>query len=99
MTILVAFLTGNQKDLKLSKKCTSGKRCFDTEKIAQEALIQHHIINDYPSNQGPRSVYQCEDCGVWHFTSKCNVSLLNDPDVIQRIKKERVANEWERKLR
>lgn len=83
----------------LSDKCISGKRCFDDEGIASEALVQHHILNEYSANQGPRNVYQCEECGNWHFTSKSKNSLLDDPDISKRIKKEREASQWERKLR
>lgn len=83
----------------MSNFCPSGKRSFIDEELAFEALIQHHVINEYPSNQGPRNVYQCEDCGNWHFTSKGYKSPLEDAEIQSRINKERLANRWERKLK
>jgi len=79
--------------------CVTGKRCFEDESIALEALIQHHIINNYPIDQGPKTIYQCSDCGAWHFTSKGEKhEVLLDEKTLRRIKRERQANYWERKL-
>ena len=81
-------------------RCSSGKRGFNAQTIAEEALIQHHIRNDYQQNEGPINVYVCDDCGQWHFTSKGEINdLLQDFEVIQRIKKERQAFFWERNFR
>ncbi len=99
MIILVAFLTGNQKVCMLSNTCISSKRCFYDEEIALEALVLHHILNDYPFSQGPSNVYQCEECGSWHFTSKSRNSLLDDPAIVKRIKDAREASLWERRLK
>ncbi|WP_436516273.1 hypothetical protein [Ekhidna sp. To15] len=83
----------------MSSKCITGKRTYADESLALEALVQHHIINEYPANQGPRNVYQCSDCLNWHFTSKGNASPLDDSDIRSRIKRERLANQWERRLK
>lgn len=81
-------------------RCSSGKRAFDSVVLAEEALIQHHIMNDYKIGEGPINVYECQECGNWHFTSKGPESeLFNDPDVIKRINVERRAFLWEQKLR
>jgi len=81
-------------------KCTSGKRCFEEEFLALEALIQNHIINDYPDGDGPLNIYKCTECANWHFTSKgLPHDVLTDPEMIARIMKEKRANYWERKLR
>lgn len=80
--------------------CKSGKRCFLSESIAVEALIQNHTFNDYKDQQGPTNVYECTDCGYWHFTSKNEKhSLFDDPEVVARIRKEKQAHYWERKIR
>ena len=80
--------------------CSTGKRCFEQESLALEALIQNHAFNNYSSNEGPINVYECPQCGCWHFTSKGNKhSIFEDSGVSERIKRERVANYWERKLR
>lgn len=102
MIILVGFQIGNKEEKTLNKKssCSSGKRVFDTQELANEALINNHIVNDYKPNEGPLNVYQCDDCGLWHFTSKGSKSdLLDDQEVIERIKKERLATYWERQLK
>lgn len=83
----------------MKSNCITGKRSFADEELALEALIQHHIINDYPPNQGPINVYECSECGNWHFTSKGTNKILDNPDIKNRIKKERIANQWERRLR
>jgi len=82
-------------------QCSSGKKgCFERESLALEALVQNHIMNDYSVDEGPINVYQCDECDYWHFTSRePKNAILEDPDTLKRIKKERRANYWERKLR
>ena len=80
--------------------CVSGKKCFEDEKLALEALIQNHVIYSYSEGNGPINVYECRECGFWHFTSKgLKNEILLKPDIQSRIKKEQQANYWERKLR
>ena len=80
--------------------CVTGKRILETEALAEEALVQHHIINVYRAGEGPRNIYVCEDCGYWHFTSKGDAhALFADERVTKRIEQERIANQWERKLK
>lgn len=82
------------------KGCGSGKRLFESEAIALEALIQNHIVNTYNVGEGPRNVYLCNECGSWHFTSKGEThSFLDDEETMAKIKKERIASHWERKLK
>lgn len=82
------------------ERCTSGKRIYESESLAEEALIQNHIFNNYRAGEGPRNFYPCEDCGYWHFTSKGEKHFLfSDPDILKRIKDERRSNYWERHLR
>ncbi|WP_420578471.1 hypothetical protein [Ekhidna sp.] len=81
-------------------KCSSGKRSFDSHTLAEEALIQHHIRNDYQKGQGPLNVYECQECGNWHFTSQGpEHELFGDPEMVKRIESERRAFLWERRLR
>jgi len=51
-------------------KCSSGKRIFNTEAMAEDVLIELWTKNDYVENHAPVSVYQCEDCGFYHLTSR-----------------------------
>ena len=78
-------------------KCVSGKRIYASEDVALEALIQHHIINNYRANEGPINVYECQDCTNWHFTSKGKKhSAFDDPDILRTIEREKRAHNWER---
>lgn len=100
MTILVDSKIGNQKVMKLNETCVSGKKSFADRKLAEESLIQHHILNEFRDNQGPINVYHCDECGNWHFTSKgIKNSLFDDYEVADRIKRERLASYWERRIK
>lgn len=84
----------------MKSNCVTGKRCYEDEAIAIEALIQHHVINNYESGEGPINVYECQDCGNWHFTSKGpKNAIFKDDSVIKKIENERRGLFWERKLR
>lgn len=50
--------------------CSTGKNQYPTQLIAEEALIEIHVQRNFPPDQGPQNVYQCEICGDWHLTSK-----------------------------
>lgn len=82
-------------------KCATGKRVFESEALAEEALIQNHVRNDYSrQTNGPTNIYQCRDCGFWHFTSKGGLHpMFEDEGVQERIKRERAAYHWEQRLR
>lgn len=77
--------------------CRTGKRVYQTAIIAEEALIDAHSRNSY-SGTGPISIYQCEECGYYHFTSKGPINeklkeLINSG----KIKLQQQASEWSRK--
>ncbi|MDH5608232.1 MAG: hypothetical protein OEY56_02025 [Cyclobacteriaceae bacterium] len=78
----------------------SHKVCYDSETLAEEALIQHHARQHHVPGRGPVNIYLCDHCDGWHFTSKGEPHpSLSRPDVQERIRKEREGNYWERKLR
>lgn len=82
------------------ESCPSGKRLYADKQLAEEALIQHHIRNNYRAGEGPVNVYQCPMCGNWHFTSKGEMSeLFEDEETRRFIERERRSFEWEQKLR
>ena len=79
-------------------KCVTGKKTFSSLKEAEEGLVENHIhFNHLPGN-GPINFYQCDDCGQFHFTSKGepNPILEEQKKYIQR---ERMARNWEHKLK
>lgn len=78
--------------------CVTGKVCFDSQELAEEALVENHARYYRGTNNGPINVYKCHDCGQYHFTSKGEVNkILNDKK--NDINTQREANHWERKLR
>lgn len=74
------------------------KVSFDSEIIAEEALISHQSRQFHQNGGGPINVYQCEHCNAWHFTSKGPVhpKLLNEKGDIDL---GRESSYWERRLR
>lgn len=79
--------------------CVTGKRQYNTRNIAEEALIHARARNGYRPNSGPIAVYQCDDCGLWHFTSKGATSdILKSPETQKKIKDQYEAEYWSRKL-
>jgi hypothetical protein len=84
----------------LKGNCVTGKRSYDSRAAAEEALIDHRIQFNHRPGSGPINVYQCSDCGNWHFTSKGMINpLLNDARVKDRIEREQQARKWEDKFR
>ena len=81
-------------------KCISHKRVYPTQEIAEDALIEARTHFDYVNQQGPVAVYQCEDCGYYHFTSRgpANEKLTQFLES-GKISKQKEANHWLEKLK
>ena len=78
--------------------CVTRKRCYDTEADALDALVEHHIRFNHSGDSGPISVYRCEDCDMYHFTSKGQTHpFLHDQK--EYIRKQQAARDWEDRLR
>lgn len=81
-------------------RCVSGKRSYPTKELAEEALLENWSRNYHNSQSGPINVYQCDDCGEYHFTSKGEINpILQSEDNIKRINRSREANFWEGKFK
>ena len=79
--------------------CPTGKRVYPTEVIAEEALIDSHSRNNY-AGTGPVAVYQCEECGYYHFTSKGPMNKkLAEQIASGKIKLQQQASQWSQKWR
>lgn len=78
--------------------CVTGKRCYDSQHEAEQALIENWIRFHHQSGSGPQNVYQCEDCGQYHFTSRGPMSEVLE-DNMSYISSQRIARDWESKLR
>jgi len=78
--------------------CVSGKRVFYTKEEAEQALIENRIHNNHSMHTGPKNVYQCNDCGNYHFTSQGELSqVIIDNETY--IKSQQRARPWEDKFR
>jgi hypothetical protein len=79
--------------------CSSGKRPFDSEELAKEALVDIRARNRWTDDQGPNGIYLCDSCGCYHFTSKSQEpeETLSE-DLKKRIQREKQAQFWINKL-
>ncbi len=73
---------------------------YPSQEIAEDALIEAHTRFEYGKGSGPIAVYQCDDCGHFHFTSQGAVNerlstLMKDG----KLKRMREAANWENKFR
>lgn len=84
----------------MSAPCVTGKVIYESEYDAEEALLSAWIRNDYRKGSGPKSIYQCLDCGRFHFTSQ---GVMNDflREKIESgyVATQKRAREWEDRLR
>lgn len=79
--------------------CITGKKQYDTKALAEEALVAHRSRFIFRDNSGPIAVYQCDDCGEWHFTSQGPVSeVLMSSETKKLIKTQQDADYWVKKL-
>lgn len=80
-------------------KCVSNKKVYQTRELAEEALIEAHSQFEYKGG-GPIAVYQCEDCGYFHLTSKGQMNQrLADLLKEGKIGRAREANQWLHKIK
>jgi len=84
----------------MARKCKSGKQVYPDESLAVEALLEVWGRTDFRSGEGPKTVYCCEECGSWHFTSKGAMhprldTFTRSPEFALR----RKAAEWEDRFR
>ena len=80
-------------------KCSTGKRVYVTESLAEDALIDAHSRHQY-SGSGPIAIYRCEDCGYYHFTSKGEMNKkLAELIASGKIRRQQEANQWMNKLK
>ncbi|WP_132644093.1 hypothetical protein [Roseivirga ehrenbergii] len=81
-------------------RCSSGKIQYDSQQLAEDALIDQHIYKGFAEHQGPQNVYECRDCGYWHMTSKNAERLPRLQEMIDsgEMRKKQQASQWERRF-
>lgn len=76
-------------------RCSSGKRMYASQEIAEDVLIETWTRFDFPAANGPLSVYQCEDCGHFHLTSRGPMNeKLSKALADGRIRRQKEADRW-----
>jgi hypothetical protein len=80
------------------RTCPTKKRQYLTQVQAEEALIEARKA--YPQREGPIAVYQCDDCGYYHLTSKGEVnSRLAEFLKSHKMDLHREADHWVKKMK
>lgn len=77
------------------ERCSSGKRMYASQRVAEDELIEAWTRYDYPPGTGPIAVYRCEDCGNYHLTSKGPINeRLHEVIASGRIQRQKEADRW-----
>jgi ABC-type ATPase with predicted acetyltransferase domain len=73
---------------------------YDSKEIAEEVLLETWSRFEFASNNGPVAVYQCEDCGRYHLTSKGPMNEKLAQALREgKIQRQKEANRWADKLK
>jgi hypothetical protein len=82
------------------RSCPSGKIAYSSSAMGEDALVDLWSRNDYAPGNAPVAVYRCDDCGLYHLTSKGQMSeALSEAINSGKIQKQREAKRWEDKLK
>lgn len=76
-------------------RCVSGKRAYEKQEDAEDALIRSRINS---GEHGAKNIYLCDDCGHWHLTSKGPLSDLIDK-YAREIQRARTGEFWKDRFR
>lgn len=79
-------------------KCSTGKYQYMSQDLAETALIDQHIYKGFLPHEGPQNVYECQNCGYWHLTSKATEQNPRLAEMIAsgEMKRKQEASKWER---
>ncbi len=81
-------------------RCITGKRGYASPELAEEVLIEAWTRYEYKEGQGPIAVYQCDDCGHYHLTSRGPMNERLAASLADgRVRKQKEARRWEDKLK
>lgn len=81
-------------------KCISHKKVYPTQEIAEDALIEARTHYNYAAQGGPVTVYQCEDCGYYHLTSRGPMNARLASYISEgKLNREKEANRWLDKIK
>lgn len=81
-------------------RCISQKKVFLSQQMAEEALIEAWSTYIFEPNKGPVTIYHCDDCGYYHFTSQGKMNERLEKELAAgKIKLQREANHWQWKMK
>jgi hypothetical protein len=79
--------------------CSSGKKVYTTQEMAEDALVEMWQRYNVSSTNGPIAIYKCEDCGCYHFTSRGPMNEKLAKYLAEgKLKRDREAKYWEDKF-
>ena len=80
--------------------CVSGKRMYSSQEVAEDVLIEAWTRFDYSAGSGPLAVYQCEDCGRFHLTSRGPMNARLSKALSEgKIDRQKEADRWLNKIK
>jgi hypothetical protein len=83
-----------------NRSCSTGKIVYASIAIAEDVLIELWSKNEYNPASAPIAIYRCDDCGLYHLTSKGPMNeKLSAAISSGAIKRQREAKRWEDKLK
>jgi hypothetical protein len=81
-------------------KCSSGKKVYASQELAEEALLEAWTRYNLKPENGPVAVYKCDDCGYFHLTSKGPMSSTLAQHLADgKIQRQQEANYWQERLK
>jgi hypothetical protein len=80
--------------------CITKKIMYSSRELAEDALVELWMKNDYQPMQGPIAVYKCDDCGEFHHTSRPPMNeKLAKMLASDKMKIQKEANKWLEKFK
>lgn len=80
--------------------CVTHKKSYASQAIAEDVLIEARTRYHYTADQGPVAVYQCDDCGMYHLTSKGTMNAKLAQYLAEgKINLQKEANHWSSKFK
>lgn len=73
---------------------------YSSREIAEDVLIETWTRFEFSPDNGPVAVYQCDDCGQYHLTSRGPMNdKLSEALRDGKINRQKEADRWATKLK
>jgi hypothetical protein len=80
--------------------CSTGKKAYTSQQIAEDALLETWSRYNVSLGSGPVTVYRCEDCAMYHLTSKGEMNPRLAKHIAEgKIRRQQEINFWENKFK